>query len=125
MAEGIARKLAPADVRVFSAGSAPQHVHPLAIAAMRRRGIDLATHSSKGLDVIPLAEIDTVITLCEEEFCSGLGPDVERIHWPIPDPAATSGTEQSKLHAFQRAGDELERRIAGLFEAPSGVAQDA
>src|SRR5438105_496031 len=47
MAEGLARAWAPPGVRVWSAGSAPQAVNPLAVRAMAELGIDLGAHFSK------------------------------------------------------------------------------
>ncbi len=115
MAEGIARRVAPEGVQVFSAGSEPARVHPLAVEAMQRIGIDLGGHSSKGLADVPVDEVDTVITLCEEEFCPDMGPGVERLHWPMPDPAAVDGSHEECVSAFQGVGVELEKRISSLF----------
>ncbi len=47
MAEGIARSIAPAHVRVGSAGSRPTRVRPEAIAVMHEIGIDISGHRSK------------------------------------------------------------------------------
>ena len=69
MAEGIARSLAPAHVRIGSAGSRPTRVRPEAIAVLREIGIDISGHRSKAVSEIPPDGIDTVITLCDEEEC--------------------------------------------------------
>jgi arsenate reductase len=44
MAEGLARRLFGARVRVQSAGSEPSQVNPYAIEVMREIGVDLSTH---------------------------------------------------------------------------------
>jgi len=69
MAEGIARSLAPPEVKIWSAGSRPTNVHPEAIAALKEIGIDISDYHSKTVGEIPDAQIDTVITLCAEEEC--------------------------------------------------------
>jgi len=115
MAEGIARAFAPAGARLYSAGSAPATLNPLAVKACAEIGIDISGHLSKAIETIPASEIDTVITLCNEEVCPRFPGDVERIHWELPDPAAAEGDEETRLQAFRDIRDELRRRISGLF----------
>ena len=118
MAEGIARQLARGEVDVFSAGSEPTQVNPFAVRAMDRFGIDIRAQHSKGLEAVPLDTVDTVITLCDEEFCPELGTGVECLHWPLPDPAAVEGSDEACVAAFEAVAVELERRISDLFDAP-------
>jgi thioredoxin type arsenate reductase len=116
MAEGIARSLASAGLRFYSAGSQPATLNPLAVKALAEIGIDISGHHSKAIATIPTSEIYTVITLCNEEVCPHFPGDVERIHWGLPDPAAVEGDEETKLQAFRQIRDELRRRISDLFE---------
>ncbi len=122
IAEGLARRLAPPGTRVFSAGSEPGVVHPLAVRALAEVGIDASAHRSKGLDAVPLAEIDLVVTLCAEEVCPVFPRPVRREHWPLPDPARVAGDEAARLAAFRAVRDDLAGRIAGLFGQASGGA---
>ena len=115
MAEGLARSLAPRDVVIHSAGSQPSRVNPFAIRVMREIGLDIAAHRSKSVDEIPAAEIDLVVTLCAEEVCPVYLGTARRLHWPLPDPAATTGDEEATLAAFRRTRDDLRTRIAALF----------
>ena len=69
MAEGIARLLAPAGTKIWSAGSRPTSVQPEAIAVLKEIGIDISGHRAKAVAEIPAAEVDAVITLCGEEEC--------------------------------------------------------
>ena len=115
MAEGIARSLAPAGVRIASAGSKPTHVRPEAIAVLREIGIDISGHRSKAVSEISLAGIDTVITLCGEEECPIFSGRVRRLHWGFADPAAYHGKEGDRLEEFRHTRDELLRRIQALF----------
>lgn len=118
MAEGIARSLAPADVWISSAGSEPSRVNPFAIRALEEIGIDATAQRSKGMDEIRQAEgppVDAVITLCAEEVCPAWLGEVHRVHWPLADPAAATGSDDEVLESFRRVRDHLRRRIIALF----------
>jgi arsenate reductase len=115
MAEGIARSLAPAHVRIESAGSRPTHVRPEAVAVLGEIGIDISGNRSKAVSEIPPADIDTVITLCDEEECPIFAGKARRLHWGLPDPGAVQGSEEERLTAFRRTRDELRRRIGVVF----------
>jgi arsenate reductase len=115
MAEGIARALAPEGPPLYSAGSEPATLNPLAVKALAEIGIDISGHHSKAISTIPASEIGTVITLCNEEVCPVFPGEVERLHWGLPDPAAVEGDEETRLQAFREIRDELGRRIATLL----------
>ncbi len=115
MAEGIARSLAPAHIRIASAGSRPTHVRPEAIAVLGEIGIDISGHRSKAVSEISADGIDTVITLCGDEECPIFTGKVKRLHWGLPDPGAIQGSDEDRLDAFRRTRDELRRRIEALF----------
>ena len=119
IAEGIARSLAPAETKIWSAGSRPTNVRPEAIAVLKEIGIDISRHHAKAVAEIPAAEVDTVITLCGEEECPVFLGKATRLHWGLPDPAAVSGAEAERLSAFRQVRDELRRRIGDLFAHPS------
>ena len=116
MAEGIARSLAPADVRVASAGSQPTRVRPQAIEALREIGIEMTGQSAKGMDQIEGAPPEVVITLCAEEACPTWLQPTLRIHWPLPDPAGAGSTPEEEMDAFRAVRDELLVRLRALFE---------
>jgi arsenate reductase len=117
MAEGIARALAPATVRVSSAGSRPARLHPLAVQALGEIGIDISGHRSKGVEDVPADEVDAVITLCAEEVCPVWLGAARRLHWGLPDPAGAGPTDEDRLQAFREVRDELRRRLAVVFGA--------
>jgi arsenate reductase len=116
MAEGIARSIASAGLRIWSAGSSPSRVRPEAIAVLREIGIDISHHRSKAVAEIPASEVDTVITLCAEEVCPVYLGGARRIHWGLPDPAAVLGSDERRLAAFREIRDELRRRIAAFLD---------
>lgn len=118
MAEGLARQLCSENRRVFSAGSAPGVLNPLAVTAMAEIGIDISHHRSKGIDEVPLSQVGRVITLCAEEVCPALPAEVEQLHWPLPDPAAEEGDHEQKLEAVRETRDAIRRRVEMLFGRP-------
>jgi thioredoxin type arsenate reductase len=116
MAEGIARSLAPAGVKVSSAGSAPTTVRPEAMEALKEIGIDISGQRSKGIEEIDAPSVDTVITLCAEEVCPAWLGKAMRVHWGLQDPAGETGNEDRKLAAFRTVRDELRNRLEYLFK---------
>ena len=116
MAEGLARSIFGANVRVQSAGSRPSRVNPYAIEVMNEVGIDLAAHHSKSVDTIDPATVDTVITLCAEEVCPVFLGQVRRLHWPIPDPASDDPalTPEDLRARFRTVRDQIRGRLEDL-----------
>jgi arsenate reductase len=123
MAEGIARSLAPAGTKIWSAGSRPTTVRPEAIAVLKEIGIDISGQRAKAVAEIPADEVDTVITLCGEEECPVFLGKATRLHWGLPDPAAVGGSEAERLDAFRKVRDELRRRIGDFFAQPGSSTQ--
>ena len=115
MAEGIARALAPASVKISSAGSRPSRLNPLAVKALAEIGIDIGGNRSQSVDDVPPGDVDTVVTLCAEEVCPVFLGGALRVHWGLPDPAAAAGTDEEQLQAFRNVRDELRRRLAAVF----------
>ena len=115
LAEGLARAMALPDVRIWSAGTEPSGVHPMAVQAMQEIGVDIKRQSSKHLMDVPWDDIDTVVTLCGEaaETCPAVGRGVRRVHWRLSDPALAP--EAERLNAFRRTRDELRWRVAALW----------
>ncbi|MBX3314085.1 MAG: helix-turn-helix domain-containing protein [Actinobacteria bacterium] len=106
LAAGLWRQLTgePAE----SAGTHPaDRVHPGAIAAGRRAGIDLADAepTTLALDASATALVVTVCDRAHEE----LDPDPGWLHWSIPDPVP-----DGRARAFDRTVAELRDRIVAL-----------
>jgi arsenate reductase len=57
--------------------------------------------------------IKHVITLCEEEVCPFPPGNVERSHWPLPEPA---GDGPNSLESVRAARDEVKRRLETLLD---------
>ncbi|WP_306006852.1 arsenate reductase ArsC [Aquicoccus porphyridii] len=109
MAEGLARALLPASFEVVSAGSDPGTLNPLAVRAMSELGIDISDHWSKPLEQVSPDTADLIVTLCAEEVCPFVPGTVQRLHWPITDPAPAGD-----IAAFRTARDEIKARIETL-----------
>jgi arsenate reductase len=116
MAEGIARSLATASVKISSAGSKPSRLNPFAVKALAEIGLDIRDHHSKSVDDIPPGDVDAVVTLCAEEVCPVFLGKALRVHWGLPDPAGAGTTDEEQLQSFRDVRDELRRRLARVFE---------
>jgi arsenate reductase (thioredoxin) len=113
MAEGLLRAAGGADIEVESAGTEATRVHPLAIAAMAERSIDISGHASKTLDRFLDQRWDDVITVCDSanETCPVFANAGRRIHWSFEDPSKAAGSEAARLAVFRRVRDEIDARL--------------
>lgn len=116
MAEGLLRALAGEQFHVFSAGSAPSHVHPDAIQTMAAQDIDISAQYSKDFTIYKTQPFDYVITVCDRarEVCPTFPGDGVHLHWSIPNPADITDPAARK-QAFRAAAVELETRIRFLL----------
>jgi len=119
MAEALAEALSGGAVRASSAGSRPRPLHPLAVATMRAREIDIAGRRTKHLDEFTVRSFDRVISLCDKvrEVCPEFPGEPATAHWSIPDPAREPGGEAAMRAAFEAVADELTVRIRFLLAA--------
>lgn len=97
---------APSD----SAGTEPaERVHPGAVAAAQRAGLDLSDATPRALesrDSFP----PLVITVCDQAHEAAAG-DTNWLHWSVPDPVPT-GTHA----AFDAALNDLRGRIRSALD---------
>jgi thioredoxin type arsenate reductase len=117
MAEALLRRAAGEAVEVYSAGSQPSAVHPLAVKVMAARGIDIGEQRSKHLDSFAGQSFDYVITVCDwaREVCPVFPDQPVHLHWSLADPAEMDGSEEERRLAFEQAADQLVRRIHYLL----------
>ncbi len=114
MAEGLLRSCGGDAYEVFSAGTQPGSVHPLAIKAMHEIGIDLATHRAKGIEEFAAASaMDLVITVCDEaaEACPFFPNARRQVHWGFSDPSRVIGSEEERLAAFRHVRDLIATKM--------------
>jgi arsenate reductase len=113
MAEGLMRHLRGNEFEVFSAGTEPKGIHPLAIEVMAEIGIDIYAQRSKHLDEYGEEEFNYIVTLCDHaaKTCPFFPGKGERIHHSLPDPAVEEGSREERLEMFRRVRDELRECI--------------
>jgi arsenate reductase len=119
MAEGLLHARGGSAFQVFSAGTQPRSVHPLAIQAMQEIGIDISDHTAKGIDVFAAEPpMDLVITVCDEaqEACPFFPNARHQVHWGFPDPSRVTGSEEERLTAFRHIRDLIEAKISRFLE---------
>ncbi len=120
MAQALIKIRFQGKVEVFSAGSEPKAIHPLAIRAMQEEhGIDLSRQSSRHLKVYADQHFDWVITLCDKvrEVCPEFPGHPHTIHWSLPNPATPDSKGSIGYEAFRATARELEVRIGFLLAA--------
>lgn len=99
---------------MYSAGSSPTQINPYAIDVLKETGIDASGHWSKGMDDVPLAEADWVITLCAEEVCPVGITQGKKLHWPLPDPA---GAPPDQIEdRFRETRNQIKERIDRFWD---------
>jgi arsenate reductase len=119
MAEGLLRARGGAAYEVFSAGTEPRVVHPLAIQAMREIGIDISNHTTKGIEAFASAPpMDLVVTVCDEaaETCPFFPNARRQVHWGFPDPGQAQGSEEERLAVFRHIRDQIAAKITQFLD---------
>jgi arsenate reductase (thioredoxin) len=125
MAEGLLRKRGGTRYTVFSAGTHPRIVHPLAVQAMAELGIDISKASgyrAKGMEEFVTAPpMDLVVTVCDEaaEECPYFPHARHQEHWGFPDPSKAIGTEEERLAVFRQVRDAIAERIYAFLARES------
>jgi len=95
-----------------SAGTDPAaRVHPSAVRAARRLGLDLSGQTPKGYAEVPAAPT-LVVSVCDRAREGGFPFDSPTLHWSVPDPVA-----DGRAAAFTAAFAEISRRIERLAAA--------
>lgn len=125
MAEALLRHWGEGVFAAHSAGSNPAGaVHPLALETLSAHGVSTDGLRSKSWDEFGYAgavEMDLVVTVCDSaanEACPILPGAPERLHWGMPDPAASLGGDPAMRDAFETVRDKLEQRISRLVTIP-------
>ena len=117
MAEGFARHLGQDRVEAHSAGVEPSRLNPFAVAVMLEKGIDISHQRSKAFDENLARRMHVVVTVCgnADERCPMLPPEVNKLHWPLEDPAVAKGTHPEILAKFRDIRDQIETRVLELI----------
>jgi protein-tyrosine-phosphatase len=114
MAEAWLRHLGGPGMDAVSAGTVPSSLHPLAVEAMRERGIDISGQRAKHVDLFRGHEFDRVVTLCDRarEACPELPGAHTTVHWSVPNPAEAHPPD---LDAYRATAKEVGTRVGYLL----------
>jgi arsenate reductase len=134
MSEGLLRHFYGEKYEVFSAGSTPTQVHPLAVKVMDEMGIDISKQTSKSIEQFRNKEIDIVVSVCKSSgklvcpFCSSplIGGRPEIIDTTLPgakhyldhgfsDPSEVEGSDEERVAAFRSTRDAIKDWIDEYF----------
>ena len=117
MAEGWTRYFGGDRVEAQSAGIEAHGKNPRVVAVLQEVGIDVSSQASTIVNEAMLEDADVVVTVCghADEQCPVLPPKVEKIHWPLTDPAKATGTEEAIMNEFRATRDEVEKRVVDLL----------
>ncbi len=117
MAEGLFRQFYGDSFDVYSAGSEPKHVDPLAIRCMEKIGIDISNQRSKSLGEFNGQTFDYVITVCGNKYnaCPLFEGGKKYFKQEFEDPSTYEGTEEEKLELFNKLRNELKFWLDDLY----------
>ena len=105
IAEGLVNALYADRFEAVSGGTKATRVHPGAIEAMAKIGIDISGHRSKSIDEFEDQRFDYVVTVCDDKQadCPFFPGGKEYIHQVFDDPAACMGTKEEILGCFRKS----------------------
>lgn len=125
MAEALVDRWGQGRFKGYSAGSHPTGaVNPLALELLRH--FDFPTGEFRSKDWSEFAapgmpRMDFVFTVCDKaaaETCPIWSGQPMTAHWGVPDPAAVTGDEITRIQAFRDAFHALENRIKIFVSLP-------
>jgi arsenate reductase len=127
MAEGWARHLGGGHIEAESAGIEAHGKNPRAIRVMAEAGVDISIQESTRVTDDMINRADIVVTVCghADEHCPVLPPGIQKIHWPLSDPAKATGTEEEIMAQFRATRDEVRWRVAELITSLGTQARSA
>jgi protein-tyrosine-phosphatase len=124
IAEALLGRKGGARFSVASAGVQPARtVHPEAIAALARAGIDWSAARPKDVSVFEDVEWDMIITTCDRirEHCPSFPGQPIYAHWGVPDPVEA----ERGAAAFDETVALLAWRLDLMLALPPASLQDA
>jgi len=125
MAEGLLRELAGDRFDAYSVGLDPTVVDPVAVEAMKLRGIDISGQRAKGIpEYLGHVHFGYLVTVCDRanRDCPTFPGVGTRLHWPFDDPAAVAGDEETRLSTFCAVRDQIEARLVDWLAGQRGAA---
>ena len=142
MAEGLLRHVFGDKYNVYSAGTSPTQINPLAVTVMAEIGMDISKQYSKSIDEFGETEIDLAVSVCKSSaktLCALCNSPItvgkpaiitSRLHKTknyivhgFVDPSEVEGSEEEKLKAFRKAREEIKTWITKYFAEPTTINQ--
>lgn len=127
LAAGMARALAPRQVRISSAAPGRGRLDPLAQRVLAELSVGFGDEPTKALDEVDTSDVQAILVVSEEDPTPPALRGVLGVHWALPDPAAGEGTGEEKLARYRAVRNELRRRLIRVFarELAASVATGA
>lgn len=124
MGETILRHLAGDRFDVYSAGTEPKGINPIATQVLNEIGIDTSGVSSKHVsEYLGKLPVEYAIIVCDDaaEKCPRVWPGMRhKLLWPFEDPPKFQGTEEEKLAKYREVRDAIrDQLLAWLSELPT------
>lgn len=119
IADGLAKKLGGEKFEIYSTGLEAHGLNPRAVQVMNEIEIDISNNTSDVIDMQLLNTMDYAITLCgdAEDRCPITPPSVTKMHWPFPDPAKATGTEEQIMEQFREVREAIAKRLEEFFQS--------
>jgi len=122
MAEGFTRHLKSEHLVAYSAGIECHGLNPYAVKVMHEAGVDISSHASKTVDILPTHELDYVVTVCDNasETCPVFPARTRVIHRSFQDPpklAEHARNDEERLAHYRRVRDEIKAFVLTLPQA--------
>jgi arsenate reductase (thioredoxin) len=126
MAEAYTKRFASDLFLAESAGLEPGRLNPYVVRAMKEDGIDIAGNPTRSvMDLFRQGRTYRyVITVCSKEAaerCPIFPGIAVKLHWPFPDPAAFTGTDEEIMAQVRTVRDQIKEKVQKFIE----VARDA
>lgn len=115
IAEGIARALAPRQIRIASAGVKPGTVDPLAIQVLAELSVVGSDLRARTIDEVDVTGLGVIVVLSEDDPTPASLQGVLRVHWPLADPSRGGGSEEERVARYRAVRNELRRRLIRVF----------
>lgn len=112
IAEAYLKKIAGDQFEVESAGLQPaSRVNPLVVEVMKEEGLDLSMKQPQSVfDLFKSGRVYShVVTVCDdsESRCPVFPGITKRLHFPFPDPAEVSGSQEEMRRKVRDIRDQI------------------
>lgn len=115
LADGMARALAPRQVRITAASATRGVIDPLVKRALAELSVEVGEQHPKTIDELDPSAAQAILVLGEQDPTPPALREVLKVHWPLQDPAAGGGTGEERLARYRAVRNELRRRLIRVF----------